>query len=117
MVVEGPGGLRLARKFSGKLIFKGTFSKGTVTAGASRDRVPQIGAFIGRVKGGTIDDGYFDADTSGLRHPCGTACRDVEGLSDAELKSGLPAGFDPAVWGSSASVNNGYPYLLANPPQ
>jgi hypothetical protein len=41
----------------------------------------------------------------------------VTGLTDAQLKSDLPAGFDPAIWGQDAAVNNGWPYLLANPPQ
>ena len=43
-------------------------------------------------------------------------CVVLTGLTDAQLKSGLPAGFDPAVWGQSAGINNGYPYLLSNPP-
>jgi hypothetical protein len=29
----------------------------------------------------------------------------------------LPEGFDPNVWRSDPNINNGYPYLLANPPQ
>ena len=41
----------------------------------------------------------------------------ITGLTDAQLKSALPAGFDPNVWGQSSSINNGWPYLLANPPQ
>jgi hypothetical protein len=32
------------------------------------------------------------------------------------LQSGLPAGFDPAIWAESANMNGGLPYLLANPP-
>jgi filamentous hemagglutinin family protein len=30
----------------------------------------------------------------------------------SQLKAGLPVGFDPTVWGSNPSINNGYPYLL-----
>ncbi|MFL6691148.1 MAG: hypothetical protein ACJ8IR_13340 [Alphaproteobacteria bacterium] len=44
-------------------------------------------------------------------------CERVTGLSDAELRSGRPAGFKSDVWGQSPDINNGYPYLLANPPQ
>src|SRR5262249_30038094 len=33
-----------------------------------------------------------------------------------EMKAGLPTGFDPTVWGSNPSINDGYPWLLANPP-
>ncbi len=41
----------------------------------------------------------------------------ITGLTDQQLKSGLPAGFDPKIWGSDPNINNGYPYLLANPPK
>jgi hypothetical protein len=34
------------------------------------------------------------------------------GQTTAQLKSGLPSGFDPTVWGSSPSINSSYPYLL-----
>jgi hypothetical protein len=33
-----------------------------------------------------------------------------------QLKSGLPEGFDPHIWGSNPNIDNGYPYLPANPP-
>jgi hypothetical protein len=64
---------------------------------------------------------YWDTDTGvhNLHKGVGNA-RDqlgVTGLSDAQLKSGLPAGFDPTIWGQSPTINQGYPYLLANPPQ
>jgi hypothetical protein len=32
----------------------------------------------------------------------------LTGLSDAQLKSALPAGFDPAVRGQNPSIDNGY---------
>jgi hypothetical protein len=41
----------------------------------------------------------------------------ITGLSTAQLQSGLPAGFDPTVWGENANINSGLPYLLANPPR
>jgi len=70
---------------------------------------------------GTISASVWDLDTSGITNPAqgaGSVANDpgITGLSDAALKSSLPAGFDPAVWGQSPSINNGYPYLLANPP-
>jgi len=70
-----------------------------------------------------ISDAYWDFDTSGITDPfqgAGSPYGDpagITGLTDAQLKSALPAGFDPNVWGQSASINNGWPYLLANPPQ
>jgi hypothetical protein len=61
-------------------------------------------------------------DSSGIDDPgegAGTPRNDpgITGLTDAQLKSALPAGFDPNVWGQSPNINNGWPYLLANPPQ
>jgi len=65
---------------------------------------------------------FWDLDTSGIINPhqgAGYPLDDpgITGLTDAQLKSALPAGFDSNVWGQSASINNGWPYLLANPPQ
>jgi hypothetical protein len=80
-----------------------------------------VGGFIGVLPRGDASDDYRDLDTSGFSDPsqgCGSLrdCPGVTGLTDAQLKSALPAGFDPNVWGQNASLNNGYPYLLANPP-
>jgi len=71
---------------------------------------------------GYIATAYWDLDTTGISDPskgAGDPANDpgITGLSDATLKSALPAGFDPAVWGRSAGINGGLPYLLANPPQ
>jgi hypothetical protein len=70
----------------------------------------------------TTAHSYWDFDTSGISNPdqgAGDPLNDpgITGLTDAQLKSALPAGFDPNVWGQNASINNGWPYLLANPPQ
>jgi len=77
----------------------------------------RVGGYLGRRKGGTVSSAYWDMDTSGANGGCGIGdCSGITGISDAELKSALPAGFDPAIWGQDPSINNGYPYLLANPP-
>ena len=70
---------------------------------------------------GNILDAYWDLDTSGISNPhqgAGNVPDDpgIAGLTDAQLKSGLPAGFDPKVWAQNPKINNGYPYLIANPP-
>jgi len=68
----------------------------------------------------TMRNVYWDVNTTGQSDGCGdldTDCPAAVGLSDTQLKSGLPKGFDPKIWGQSPSINNGYPYLLANPPQ
>jgi hypothetical protein len=65
---------------------------------------------------------YWDLDASGINDPArgaGDPSNDpgITGLTSSQFKSGLPAGLDPAIWGQNASINDGYPYLLANPPQ
>jgi The GLUG motif len=76
------------------------------------------GGLIGEVHANAVQTSYWDIDTAGVAYGCGEGdCSGVAGLSDAQLKSALPAGFDPRIWGQSPSINNGYPYLLANPPQ
>jgi hypothetical protein len=81
------------------------------------------GGFLGDDTGsGGLSSDYWDLDTSGIGNPsqgAGNVPNDpgITGLTDSQLKSGLPAGFDPAIWAQSASINNGYPYLIANPPQ
>jgi hypothetical protein len=64
---------------------------------------------------------YWDLD-KGVDNPHQGAgsMRDLPGatgLTDAQLKSGLPPGFDPTVWGQNPNINSGYPYLISNPPQ
>jgi len=87
---------------------------------------------MGVVHGGGVtgnDDGtgvytsvYWDMDTTHVRNPANGVLNHpnypgVTGLSDTQMKAALPAGFSPSVWGLNPSINNGYPYLLANPPQ
>lgn len=77
-----------------------------------------VGGLVGlRQKTAHFTSSYWDLDTSGRKKPCGYgACKDVTRLTDAQLKAGLPKGFDPKIWGSDPNINGGYPYLLANPP-
>jgi len=92
-----------------------SYSTGPVTS-------PFRGGFLGLdrwIDGQQFD--YWNLDTSKVSNPhqgAGQPLDDpgITGLTDAQLKSALPAGFDPNVWGQSASINNGWPYLLANPP-
>lgn len=70
---------------------------------------------------GNLASLYWDLDTSGVSDPskgAGNIANDpgITGLTTTQLQSGLPAGFDPSVWGESPSINSGLPYLLANTP-
>jgi hypothetical protein len=97
-----------------------SYSMGLVTNGSGI-----VGGFIGKdLSSGGIKrlySAYWDLETSGISDPsqgAGNISNDpgITGLTDAQLKSGLPARFDPKIWAQSASINNGYPYLIANPP-
>lgn len=92
-----------------------SYATGAVASGSGN----AVGGLIGfRNDGAALSDNYWDIETSGQSHGVGndTAATGVTGLTTAEFQSGLPAGFDPAVWGQDAAVNNGFPYLLAVAP-
>ncbi|MEI9929573.1 MAG: GLUG motif-containing protein [Rhizomicrobium sp.] len=94
---------------------------------ATGQAIGDSGAIIGGLYGSDLaqintSQSYWDLDTSGISDPsqgAGNIANDpgITGLSDAQLKSGLPSGFDPSIWKQNAKLNNGYPYLIANPPQ
>jgi hypothetical protein len=86
-----------------------------------------LGAVIGGVigedeaSGSGLSSDYWDLETSGISDPsqgAGNVPNDpgINGLIDAQLKSGLPAGLNPSVWAQNPKINNGYPYLINNPP-
>jgi hypothetical protein len=96
-----------------------TYATGAVGSGT------YVGGWVGddyhNGKRGNRTADYWDLDTSGIGDPsqgAGNVKNDkgVTGLTDAELKGALPDGFDPDVWRQSPDINNGYPYLIANPP-
>jgi hypothetical protein len=96
-----------------------SYSTGTVTAGGNST----VGGFVGydSSNGGLSDDDW-NTTTSGitnLSRGAGNVANDpgITGETTAQLQSGLPAGFDPTIWAQSPSINNGFPYLINNPPQ
>jgi len=110
---------------AGGLVGEGSKVQSSFAAGLVGNQDPNgsLGGFIGKDFGGSgsMTDDYWDLDTSGVSNPsrgAGNVKNDdgITGLTDNALKSELPAGFDPAIWGRKKKINNGYPYLLANPP-
>jgi hypothetical protein len=86
------------------------------TGAVSGERKDSIGGFDGADQG-TIANSYWDTETSGTTKGSGDGNETgLTGLTTQELQSGLPAGFDPAIWAEDANINNGLPYLIANPP-
>jgi hypothetical protein len=103
---------------AGSPTIKNGYSTGAVSAGTDS----LIGGLIGDdADFSQISNSYWDMDTSGVSDPskgAGSPANDpgITGLSDIQLKSGLPTGFDPAIWAEKPSINGGYPYLLNNAP-
>ena len=76
-----------------------------------------IGGFIGQDEGGEFTDCYWDTTTSRRAQGTGEGnISGITGLTTKQLKSGLPAGFDPTIWAEDPKINNGFPYLVTNPP-
>lgn len=91
------------------------YSIGSVT-GQSGD---YVGGFFGVDNENFYNNiDYWNVETSGQSGSAGNNSTDagVIGLTTAQFQSGLPSGFEPTVWGEKRNINNGYPYLLANPP-
>ena len=88
---------------------------GTTGAGSGR------GGFVGITSETPYNNDYWDTDTSGFTNTHRGAGnvknqQGIAGLKTRQLKSGLPPGFDPSIWGENKKFNGGFPYLLANPP-
>ncbi len=88
-------------------------NSGTINYSYSNGLIPTGNIYYGGLVGysfplqGVVNYSYWDTETSNHTNSAGGA-----GLTTAGFQSGLPTNFDPTVWGSNASINNGYPYLL-----
>jgi len=91
-----------------------SYSTGAVSGGLSS----LVGGFVGKSnKTSNYTGAYWDVTTSGTSQAAGEGnSRGIVGQTTEELQSGLPAGFDPAIWGLNRKINNSLPYLLNNPP-
>jgi hypothetical protein len=103
----------------------GTVATSYATGAPNAEDNSWIGGLLGldNAKGGCrcFNDTDWDTTTSGitnLSQGAGFPANEpgITGLTTTQFQSGLPAGFDPTVWAESASINNGLPYLIANPP-
>jgi hypothetical protein len=96
-----------------------SYGTGPVTLGSGGYQ----GGFVGfQQQGDSITAAFWGVTTSNIpnlnrgagniRHYPG-----ITGLTTTQLQSGLPAGFDPKVWAEDPKINDGLPYLIANPPR
>ena len=93
------------------------------SSGKQTDSGGEIGGLIGDDNGnvGSVVDTYWVKVTGGVTNGADGAGNEpndpgITGLTRAQMTAGLPAGFDPSVWGESGSTYKGLPYLLALPP-
>ncbi len=92
-----------------------SYSTGSVSGGSGAT----VGGLIGQdTAPPAISDTYWDLNSSGISDPskgAGNVANDpgITGLTTTQFKSGLPSGFSSSVWAEKATVNNGYPYLVA----
>jgi hypothetical protein len=76
-----------------------------------------VGGFLGYNTGTSDKFCYWDISTNkGLGAVGQGSNSGMTGLTTAQFQSGLPTGFDPTIWAEDPSINNGFPYLIANPP-
>lgn len=86
------------------------------STGFVQGRHGDVGGFFGEDQG-SADSSYWDTDTSGTDIGSGDGNESgITGLTTEQFQSGLPAGFDPKIWAEKSTLNNGLPYLVANPP-
>jgi hypothetical protein len=103
----------MAGEFAGAQIVS-TYSLGLVKG-------TNAGGYLGIAEDAHFANAYWNTDTSskGRKHGCGgQKCgRSVSPLTTQEFQTGLPSGFDSAIWAQNPNINDGYPYLINNPPQ
>ncbi|HEX3666074.1 MAG TPA: GLUG motif-containing protein [Rhizomicrobium sp.] len=100
------------------------YVSGSYSTGVPQGSDEATGGLIGadNAQAGSLANTYWDTKTShidNLSQGAGAPASDpgITGLTTKQLKSGLPSGFDPSVWGENPEINNGLPYLLTNPPK
>ena len=122
--VLGDSGARAVGGFMGSIQFTSNAVQDVYSTGAvsSQKKSAYLGGFVGwDVSPPELVNTYWDTDTSGitdLGQGAGSPSNDagITGLTTQQLQSGLPMGFVSKFWAQNSSINNGFPYLIANPP-
>jgi hypothetical protein len=85
------------------------------------------GKYLGGVIGtddsvaGSNSDAFWDLDTTGVENTnqgAGNEFDDkgLKGIAESKFRGATAQKLDPTYWAEDAKLNNGYPYLIANPP-
>jgi hypothetical protein len=97
-----------------------SYAAGTVTSPDSgcANNTDCVGALYGIDNSTSNTKVYWDTTTSGVGVAAGNESIDpgTKGLSNKVFTAGLPRGFSKKIWGETPGINNGLPYLIANPP-
>jgi hypothetical protein len=94
-----------------------SYSSGAVSTGANGKLGGLIGDHYQTDGNDAVTSSYWDVTTSGTDQPTSEGgFNGMTGLTDTQLKSGLPGGFDAAIWDENAGTNGGLPYLRATHP-
>ncbi len=105
-----------------------TGSGGTIFQAYSLGMIAQSGrGYVGGVIGydgtqfGSNQTVYWNLDTTGIgdrSRGAGNIAYDpgLKGVRDAHFRSETLSNFDHQIWAEDANINNGYPYLISNPP-
>lgn len=111
------GGLVAFFAPDGTNILTRNYSTGTVAGGNL------TGGFIGddNSSGTNLAFNYWNMTTSGITDPgqgAGFPRNDagIKGLTSRQLRSRLPHEFHHSTWAQDSAINQGFPYLRANPP-
>jgi hypothetical protein len=89
------------------------------STGAPTAKGGYTGGFVGAdYSNNSIVKSYWDTTTSGKKSGTGNRGNEpgLKGLTTTKFQSGLPSGFSEKIWTEDSNVNNGLPYLIANPP-
>jgi hypothetical protein len=102
----------LAGYASGKI--SASYSTGMVSGGTGS----YVGGFIGESGNASCANCYLDTTTSGTGQGTGEGIvvGKIIDLTTEQLQSGLPRGFKKHIWEEREAINDGFPYLIDNPP-
>jgi hypothetical protein len=124
--LAGSGGATITNSYSTGAVGSNTVGGGlisndegtSITSSYSTGAVKTGGGFVCQTsdRPGFGSD-YWDTTTSGQANgTCSGNVSGVNAVTSKQLKSRLPSGFDPGIWAEDKKINNGFPYLINNPP-
>ncbi len=112
------GGLLSQTDAEGSVVQSYAAGKITTPDSGCNNNTDCIGGLYGVENGTSNNDVYWDATTTGDNVAAGNEGSDpgTKGLKNSKFIKKLPKGLDKKIWAQNPTINNGLPYLIANPP-